>query len=143
MRIFPACLNRCFMISAERTWRNTYARSLLFLPQERIRFSVYDRQLALPLQGFLLEQELVYANSRRRCISVKFNPFIWGVMTQRMKPGLKKVWNGDVKTLIIDARPIYRELLSKVEGISDGNPMASNTATKRSIPYSARQTIRP
>ena len=57
---------------------------------------------------------------------MKFNPFIWGVMTQRMKPGLKKVWNGDVKTLIIDARPIYRELLSKVEGISDGNPMASN-----------------
>ena len=57
---------------------------------------------------------------------MKFNPFIWRVMTQRMKPGLKRVWNGDVKTLINDAKPIYRELLSKVEGISDGNPMASN-----------------
>lgn len=57
---------------------------------------------------------------------MKYQPVIWFMMTSRMKPGLQKYWSGDVRVLLKRAKPIYKELLSKVVGISDRNPMASN-----------------
>ena len=55
---------------------------------------------------------------------------IWMALTARMKPGLKAVWReGDVGALLSRAKPIYKDLLSKVEGVSDKNPMASNITT--------------
>jgi hypothetical protein len=58
---------------------------------------------------------------------MKYHVFIWKAMTTLMKPGLKKVWEPKaVPRLIADAKPIYKDLLSKVEGVSDDNPMAGN-----------------
>lgn len=58
---------------------------------------------------------------------MKCKPMIWSIMTSRMKKGIQDVVPGeDAAGLIKKARPIYQELLSKVEGISDDNPMAGN-----------------
>lgn len=56
---------------------------------------------------------------------MKYNPFIWLMMTRLMKKGLKLYWH-DVDGLLKRAKPIYKKLLGRVEGISDKNPMASN-----------------
>lgn len=61
---------------------------------------------------------------------MKYKPFLWVALTSRMKPGLKQVWPAkDVKALLNRAKPIYKDLLTKVEGVSDENPMASNITT--------------
>lgn len=56
---------------------------------------------------------------------MKYDPILWRVMTSRMKAGLKLVRDDGAK-LIAKAKPIYKDLLSKVEGVSDENPMAQN-----------------
>lgn len=61
---------------------------------------------------------------------MKFNAFIWHVMSSRIKKFLKPpAVNENAELLIKKAKPIYKELLSKVEGISDNNPMAGNITT--------------
>ncbi len=58
---------------------------------------------------------------------MKYKPIIWLFMTSRMKIGLSICWpKDDVKNLFAKAKPIYKDLLSKMKGISDGNPMAGN-----------------
>ena len=56
---------------------------------------------------------------------MKFKPAIWLFMMSRLKKGLK-LYRSDSDTLIRKAKPIYLDLLSKVEGVSDDNPMAKN-----------------
>lgn len=56
---------------------------------------------------------------------MKYKPAIWILMTSRMKKGLK-LYRSDGDALIRKAKPIYLDLLSKVEGVSDDNPMAKN-----------------
>ena len=56
---------------------------------------------------------------------MKYKPVIWLFMTSRMKKGLKEIWP-DTGTLLKKAKPIYKDLLKKVEGVSDQNPMSSN-----------------
>ena len=46
-------------------------------------------------------------------------------MTGRMKRGLKEIWP-ETNALLKKAKPIYKDLLKKVEGVSDKNPMSSN-----------------
>ena len=46
-------------------------------------------------------------------------------MTSRMKKGLKEIWP-NTGTLLKKAKPIYKDLLKKVEGVSDQNPMSAN-----------------
>ncbi|MCR5452655.1 MAG: L-2-amino-thiazoline-4-carboxylic acid hydrolase [Lachnospiraceae bacterium] len=58
---------------------------------------------------------------------MKYKSVIWHFMKNRMKKGLPVCWPaGDIENLFRKAKPIYKELLSKMEGISDNNPMASN-----------------
>ena len=58
---------------------------------------------------------------------MKYKPLIWIFMTRRLKKGLPTCWPGDViKNLFVRAKPIYKDLLSKIKGISDNNPMAGN-----------------
>ena len=58
---------------------------------------------------------------------MKYNVVTWHVMSRRMKLGLKECWKEEsVSILLKRAKRIYKELLSRVEGISDANPMASN-----------------
>lgn len=58
---------------------------------------------------------------------MKYNAMLWKIFTGRMKKGLIKYWpKENVKELFQKAKPIYKELLAKVEGISDANPMGSN-----------------
>lgn len=58
---------------------------------------------------------------------MKYNPILWTFFTSRLKGGLRRACPGeDLNTLIKRAKPIYRDLLAKVEGVSDQNPMASN-----------------
>jgi hypothetical protein len=58
---------------------------------------------------------------------MKYNVFMWKAMTTLLKPGLKKVWEPkNVSKLLSKAKPIYKDLLSRVEGVSDKNPMAHN-----------------
>lgn len=55
---------------------------------------------------------------------MKYKPIIWLFMTSRMKKGLPICWpKNEVKNLFAKAKPIYMDLLSKMKGISDGNPM--------------------
>ena len=56
---------------------------------------------------------------------MKYKPVIWLFMTSRMKKGLKEI-RPDNRTLLKKAKPIYKDLLKKVEGVSDQNPMSSN-----------------
>ena len=42
-----------------------------------------------------------------------------------MKKPLKNYWP-DTDALLKKAQPIYRNLLAKVEGVSDNNPMSKN-----------------
>ena len=56
---------------------------------------------------------------------MKFKPMIWRLMIGRMKKGLR-AYRKDADDLIKKAKPIYKDLLSKVEGISDNNPMSFN-----------------
>lgn len=60
---------------------------------------------------------------------MKYQPLIWAIMTHGLKPELQKRWQGDVKEVIRKSKPIYKDLLTKVEGISDKNPMAHNITT--------------
>ena len=46
-------------------------------------------------------------------------------MTRLMKKPLKNYWLNS-ENLLKKAQPIYRDLLAKVEGVSDKNPMAKN-----------------
>ena len=46
-------------------------------------------------------------------------------MTRLMKKPLKNYWP-DTDALLKKAQPIYRDLLAKVEGVSDNNPMSKN-----------------
>ena len=58
---------------------------------------------------------------------MKFNPVLWAVFTSRLKGGLRRSCSReDLSALIKRSKPIYRDLLAKVEGVSDQNPMASN-----------------
>ena len=58
---------------------------------------------------------------------MKYNPILWAVFTSRLKGGLRGLWPQEaLNALIRRAKPIYRDLLAKVEGVSDANPMASN-----------------
>ncbi len=56
---------------------------------------------------------------------MKYKPVIWLLMTSRMKKGLEDIWP-DTGALLKKAKPIYKDLLKKVDGVSDENPMASN-----------------
>lgn len=56
---------------------------------------------------------------------MKYKPVIWLFMTSRMKMGLKEIWP-NTGTLLKKAKPIYKDLLKKVEGVSDQNPMSAN-----------------
>lgn len=56
---------------------------------------------------------------------MKYKPIIWIFMTGRMKKGLKEIWP-ETNALLKKAKPIYKDLLKKVEGVSDKNPMSSN-----------------
>ena len=56
---------------------------------------------------------------------MKYKPIIWLFMTGRMKRGLKEIWP-ETNALLKKAKPIYKDLLKKVEGVSDENPMSSN-----------------
>ena len=61
---------------------------------------------------------------------MKFKPILWLVFSGRMKKGLKAVVpREDAKFLLKKAKPIYKDLLSKMEGVSDNNPMATNITT--------------
>jgi len=61
---------------------------------------------------------------------MKYNPVLWVVFTSRLKGGLRGLWpQEDMNALIKRAKPIYRDLLAKVEGVSDQNPMAYNITT--------------
>lgn len=57
---------------------------------------------------------------------MKYNAFFWKVITHGLKPELQKRWNGDVNEVIRKSKPIYKDLLAEVEGVSDKNPMAHN-----------------
>lgn len=58
---------------------------------------------------------------------MKYNAMLWSIFTGRMKKGLVKYWPKDrIGELLERAKPIYKDLLSKVSGISDSNPMGSN-----------------
>ena len=58
---------------------------------------------------------------------MKYKPLIWIFMMRRLKKGLPTCWPGDViKNLFAKEKPIYKDLLSKIKGISDNNPMAGN-----------------
>ena len=56
---------------------------------------------------------------------MKYDPVIWLLLTGRMKKCMKP-YRSDGAELVRKAKPIYLDLLSKVEGVSDKNPMASN-----------------
>lgn len=56
---------------------------------------------------------------------MKYNPAIWFLMTRLMKKPLKNCWP-DTDALLKKAQPIYQDLLAKVEGVSDNNPMSKN-----------------
>ena len=56
---------------------------------------------------------------------MKYKPIIWIFMTGRMKKGLNEIWP-ETNALLKKAKPIYKDLLKKVEGVSDKNPMSSN-----------------
>lgn len=58
---------------------------------------------------------------------MKYNAALWLVFTNELKKGLAQyVEKSEAKMIVKKAKPIYKELLSKVEGVSDANPMASN-----------------
>lgn len=58
---------------------------------------------------------------------MKFNFLIWYAATKLLKNGLKKIWRADdVENLIRRAKPVYKNLLLKIDGISEKNPMAHN-----------------
>ena len=49
---------------------------------------------------------------------MKYKPLIWIFMTRRLKKGLPTCWPGDViKNLFVRAKPIYKDLLSKMKGL--------------------------
>lgn len=56
---------------------------------------------------------------------MKFKAWVWRFMTGRMKNGLK-LYRDDANELLKKAKPIYIDLLSRIDGISDNNPMAFN-----------------
>ena len=61
---------------------------------------------------------------------MKFNPVLWRVFSSRMKKGLRFVLPEEAAgELLRKAKPIYKDLLSRMEGVSDNNPMASNITT--------------
>ena len=61
---------------------------------------------------------------------MKYNPIMWKMMTGRMKKGIKEILpDVDADSLIRSAKPIYQDLLSKIDGISEKNPMAMNITT--------------
>ncbi|MGN0655679.1 MAG: L-2-amino-thiazoline-4-carboxylic acid hydrolase [Ruminiclostridium sp.] len=61
---------------------------------------------------------------------MKFNAVIWGIMSLHIKKYLKLlVIDENAELLIKKAKPIYKDLLSKVEGVSDNNPMSGNITT--------------
>lgn len=58
---------------------------------------------------------------------MKYNLIIWTLLSYRIRKGLEVVApQEDGKALVRKAKPIYKELLSQVEGISNENPMSSN-----------------
>lgn len=61
---------------------------------------------------------------------MKYNAILWSIFTGRMKKGLREYYTkAEIKTFYKKATPIYKDLLSKVKGISDKNPMAFNIIT--------------
>lgn len=61
---------------------------------------------------------------------MRFNSVIWEIMSSRIKKYLKLlVISENADDLIKKAKPIYKDLLSKVECISDNNPMSGNITT--------------
>ncbi|MBR4183776.1 MAG: hypothetical protein IKQ56_08150 [Lachnospiraceae bacterium] len=60
---------------------------------------------------------------------MKYKPTIWLFMTSRLKKGLATCWpREDVKKLLVKAKPIYKDILSRMKGISDNNHMAGSIA---------------
>jgi len=58
---------------------------------------------------------------------MKYNAMLWLVFTNEIKKVLVKfVDKKEAKRILKKAKPIYKDLLSKVEGVSGDNPMASN-----------------
>lgn len=58
---------------------------------------------------------------------MKYQAGTWIVMTWRIKQCLHGYWpEEDIGPLIRRAQPIYKRLLSEVQGVSDKNPMAGN-----------------
>lgn len=57
---------------------------------------------------------------------MRYKPLIWTFMTRLLARQLKMRWAGDVNGLIRKAKPIYKDLLNKVEGITEKNPMSYN-----------------
>lgn len=61
---------------------------------------------------------------------MKYNGFIFGLLSGRIKKGLLQFYPEDqVEKWIKNAKPIYKNLLAEVHGVSDKNPMASNILT--------------
>lgn len=58
---------------------------------------------------------------------MKYNPIIWTILSYRIQKSLEVVApQEDGKALARKAKPIYKNLLSQVQGLSDNNPMSSN-----------------
>jgi len=56
-----------------------------------------------------------------------YNPMYWYAMKVLLtKPLVKRYGKTSARTLFRKAKPVYRQLLSEMEGVSDKNPMASN-----------------
>lgn len=58
---------------------------------------------------------------------MRYNPIIWYLLAARFRKVLRGYWpEEDIRPLLRRARPIYKDLLSKVEGVSSKNPMSTN-----------------
>ncbi len=58
---------------------------------------------------------------------MKYKSVIWWFMKKRMEKGLLMYRSkAEIRDLFQRAKPIYKDLLSKMKGISDANPMSFN-----------------
>lgn len=61
---------------------------------------------------------------------MKYNAFIFNVISSRLQKYLSEFYpKENVRYWVRKARPIYKELLSEVKGVSDKDPMAGNITT--------------
>lgn len=63
-------------------------------------------------------------------MGMRYNSFLFNLLAGRIKRGLVAFYPEErVERWRVEARPIYKGLLSEVEGIDERNPMASNILT--------------